>query len=270
MANYANIDQGPELNMPGLKFEFFAPIWKVMCKSPSNTVFAIAICTSLGWAASNALFFQTGGHPSPLFASEPSVQFTEPLVVPTSAPTRPATVRTTPPMQRSAAQTDFGPVSGNPDAFFVQSKLFQLGYFKEKVDGYYGPKTATAIREFEVNNGLAATGAIDDALVAILSTGTIAKQQTEPTPVSVGDPLLQIAQQTNPNSADKPALTTDLVTKVQKGLQALGYDVGKVDGILGESTSTAIRKFESFNNYDQTGEVTPELISLLKAANPDF
>ncbi|MGJ8526918.1 peptidoglycan-binding domain-containing protein [Maritalea sp.] len=279
MANYANIDQGPQLRMPGLKFETFAPMFKAMAKSPANTVFAAAMCISLGWAASNALFLQTDGHPAPLFAGETSVQtanvqVTQPVEEFTPPPSRPTLESTNTSAQPNATRSDFGPVTGNPDAFLVQSKLFDLGYFQEKVDGYYGPKTATAIREFEVNNGLEATGAINDALIAILSTGTIAKPQTEsqtmPTQVGSGDPLLQIAQKTNPNGTNQPALTTDMVVRIQKGLHALGYDVGKIDGILGESTSTAIRKFESFNNYDQTGEVSPELITLLKAANPDF
>ena len=92
------------------------------------------------------------------------------------------------------------------------------------------------------------------------------------TPVSNADPLLNIAQQatTDATQASSSPVPSELVAKVQAGLNSLGYDVGKVDGIQGEATATAIRKFETFYNYDQTGKITPELLDMLKAANAKF
>jgi len=262
--------------MPQLKLGFLVPIWKLMAKSPGNTVFAFAMCTSLGWAGANALYFQANGHPAPLFAnSAPAI---EQNVAPVEfvPPQRTAEVskQVNQPMPSPKPAASFGPVTGNPDAFFVQSKLFELGYFKEKVDGYYGPKTAAAIREFEVENGLTSTGAISEDLVQILSTGKVASPFTAPQPSAAKnyDPLLNIAQQASAEAATpaSTAISSELVAKVQAGLNSLGYDVGKVDGIQGEATETAIRKFETFYNYDQTGKITPELLDMLKAANAKF
>ena len=63
-----------------------------------------------------------------------------------------------------------GPV-GNAKMFEVQKKLFELQLFSGKVDGYYGPKTAEAIRAFEQRNGMKLTGSTDAAVLeAILSS----------------------------------------------------------------------------------------------------
>lgn len=276
MVDYSGVDQQPGMNMPQLKMGLLMPIWKLMARSPGNTVFAVAMCASLGWAATNALYFQENGHPAPLFANQSPV--VEPNVTPIEfvppQRTNTAVEQVTQPIPAPKPAASFGPVTGNPTAFFVQSKLFELGYFQEKVDGYYGPKTAAAIREFEVENGLVSTGAISDELVEVLNTGRVSIPSAAPVtvPASNSDPLLNIAQQASAETplTTPPSITSDLVAKVQAGLNSLGYDVGKVDGIQGEATATAIRKFETFYNYDQTGKITPELLDMLKAANAKF
>jgi len=262
--------------MPQFKTTILVPIWQAMAKSPGNTVFAIAMVTSLGWAATNALFLQENGHPAPLFAQTSSIE--EPITVPVEfvPPQRTAVVtqQVSQPIPSLEPAASFGPVTGNETAFFVQSKLFELGYFKEKVDGYYGPKTAAAIREFEAENGLTPSGAIGDDLVEILNSGRVVVPFSTPSvaPVSNADPLLNIAQQANLETIPMQpnAISSDLVAKVQKGLTSLGYDVGTVDGIPGEATATAIRRFENFYNYPQTGKVSPELIDMLTGANAKF
>ncbi len=268
--------------MPEFKLGFLMPIWKLMAKSPGNTAFTLALTASLGWASLNALYLQENAHPAPLFANNQQTETAQVTPVEFVPPVRTTTVteQVAQPMPAPAAAPSFGPVTGNPSAFFVQSKLYELGYFKEKVDGYYGPKTAAAIREFEVENGLTTSGAISEDLIAILNSGQVAVPYSapvsEPVPVSPpqasGDPLLNIAQQATAETTSSTAsqVSTELVAKVQAGLNSLGYDVGKVDGIAGEATETAIRKFETFYNYDQTGKVTPELIDMLIAANAKF
>jgi len=284
MANYADFGQRPELEMSGLKLEKLAPFWRLISKSPTNTVFTLVLCGSLTWAASNALFGQDGGHPSPLWSTSEQVSpVTPPVAVETTPPARPtASEDQTMPAEVSPQVIvgDYGPVSGNPDAFLVQSKLADLGYFKEKVDGYYGPNTATAIRQFEVSKGWAPTGAISPELMSILSGEPIKKSVAPVAPVVAPvvntDPLLQIAQQATAEAeaaasqVSAPQITADMVMKVQNALESLGYDVGKVDGIAGASTETAIRRFETFYNYDQTGKVSLELIDMLQAANAEF
>ena len=133
---------------------------------------------------------------------------------------------------------------------------------------------------FSPRYGNVPLAAISDDLIEILNSGQVAVPYSapvsEPVPVSppqaTGDPLLNIAQQATAEttSSTTPQVSIELVAKVQAGLNSLGYDVGKVDGIAGEATATAIRKFETFYNYDQTGKVTLELIDMLIAANAKF
>ncbi len=47
------------------------------------------------------------------------------------------------------------------DIFFVQKALRDLGYSVE-TDGYYGPGAASAVKAFQTDRGLSATGVVDD------------------------------------------------------------------------------------------------------------
>jgi peptidoglycan hydrolase-like protein with peptidoglycan-binding domain len=68
----------------------------------------------------------------------------------------------------------------------------------------------------------------------------------------------------------RPANDTQLVSQVQRGLASLGFFHAPIDGKPGEATAKAIRSFEVFHNYQMTGQVTPELPGLLRAAGADI
>src|SRR5690606_39107139 len=133
-------------------------------------------------ASSNALYWQTARHPSPFFQPHTSVALTQDVApVPMAAPERPvAALEPAQPAQMpalEAAPQTTGSVSapvapaipdqpvGNADAFAVQKKLAELGLFEGKVDGFYGPMTARAIRAFEERNGLEPTGALTSDII---------------------------------------------------------------------------------------------------------
>ncbi len=65
-----------------------------------------------------------------------------------------------------------------------------------------------------------------------------------------------------------PALTSadDLTQMVQQDLVTLGYDPGNTSGELTTPTIVAISKFQAENDLEVTGEVTPQLAGILKAA----
>lgn len=56
-----------------------------------------------------------------------------------------------------------------------------------------------------------------------------------------------------------------LIREVQENLNRLGYDAGKIDGLLGEKTRVAIRAFQLTLGITPTGLVSEELLLLLKA-----
>ena len=60
-----------------------------------------------------------------------------------------------------------------------------------------------------------------------------------------------------------PGLSGDQMKQLQKKLSALGYDVGKIDGVLGIGTRTAVRAEQKRLGMPVDGWPTPELLSSL-------
>ncbi len=58
-----------------------------------------------------------------------------------------------------------------------------------------------------------------------------------------------------------------LVQGIQIQLNALGYQVGKADGILGKNTIAAIKRFQTDNNLLADGKPTTDLLVKLVLAN---
>ncbi|MBB6260547.1 localization factor PodJL [Paenochrobactrum gallinarii] len=57
------------------------------------------------------------------------------------------------------------------------------------------------------------------------------------------------------------------VRNIQLILQNNGYDIGTADGLMGDKTRNAIKKFQHANGEEPTGEVNPQLVQLLLAHN---
>ena len=58
---------------------------------------------------------------------------------------------------------------------------------------------------------------------------------------------------------------SELIRKVQSNLNRLGYDVGPVDGFIGEKTRDAIRAFQTSLGITPTGRLSEELLLLLES-----
>lgn len=353
-------------------------------KAPLASTGLMALVTLTALAGSNALYFQPGHHPAPFFAPAQGGQtaIVDPVSAPEHAPAPAERLAVVAPLPANdttgsvAAPTQRIPEApvGNREAFAVQKKLTELGLFNGKVDGFYGPMTANAIRSFEERNGLEPTGALTPAVVeAILGAdaagrvpvtqqaaqiaprpvpvatrpepvqqavaqpvqpaptqpveqvkviarlptltpvdnavdtvgnaaaqtidsivaavgGTPAAQgnsprpavalgssaQPMPKPVQVASleplaaptaaPATPAPQQVAGVSTGAPANDQQLVSQIQRGLASLGFYHGSIDGQPGDSTARAIREFENFHSYKLTGEVKPDLVSLLRSA----
>ena len=196
-----------------------------------------------------------------------------------------------PAIRKSVAEINYD------DILALQNKLTALGFFEGKADGYYGPNTANAIRKYQRSNGQKPVGALTPELlhaVEKLSISTTSRQigvagtpaastqnpsRTEPLfdPLAnllnrANDPLIEIAENvanSAQNTSRPQAIIVDaeMIAKVQSGLTSLVFFRGKIDGIAGEETAKAIRRFEVFHNYEVTGKVTPELIDMLVKAD---
>ncbi|ODT66560.1 MAG: hypothetical protein ABS75_26145 [Pelagibacterium sp. SCN 63-23] len=174
-------------------------------RAPLASTGLLALVTMTALAGSNALYFQTVEHPSPFFvpARDAVAALPTPVVerpeaesvslvesVPTVLPAVAATETT-----GSVPVLPDAPV-GNAQMFAVQKKLFELQLFTGKVDGYYGPRTAQAIRAFEERNGMIPTGALDPRVIeAILGADPAGRVTTPvaPRPQAAANPAPVIA-----------------------------------------------------------------------------
>jgi peptidoglycan hydrolase-like protein with peptidoglycan-binding domain len=184
----------------------------------STGIFALVTMSAL--AGSNALYFQTGVHPSPFFAADRSVPYAvAPVAAPVPAPAAMRDQAVEDAQQTAVAAPVVSPQTtgsvaavpqtipeqpvGNSEVFAVQKKLAELQLFEGKVDGYYGPMTARAIRAFEERNGFAPQGALSaDVVNAILgsnASGIVA------TPAPAPQPVVQAAPQPQAVVAPAPA-----------------------------------------------------------------
>ena len=76
----------------------------------------------------------------------------------------------------------------------------------------------------------------------------------EPTPASISsDPV------------HSSAPSHDAVRQAQSYLALLGYDIGSMDGLLGERTTAAVRQFQQDMGVTPTGRISEELLALLRA-----
>jgi N-acetylmuramoyl-L-alanine amidase len=111
--------------------------------------------------------------------------------------------------------------------------------------GRYGDGTVAAVRAFQGSRGLLTSGECDAATWhALVEAG-----------YRLGDRLLYLRS---------PMLRGDDVHDLQRGLGALGFDAGRVDGIFGPQTEDALRQFQRNAGLTTDGVCGPEVCKALE------
>ena len=119
---------------------------------------------------------------------------------------------------------------------FLQNRLIELDYLRDSADGVYGENTETAVKAFQKNNGLDATG--------------VADPQTQ-------EKLFSDISTLVPSPEDSTMFGGE-VTRVQTMLAQWGFLGGAVDGQFGNNTSNAIVTFKNYMvDLDPKFGVTP-------------
>ena len=153
----------------------------------------------------------------------------------------------------------FGVSAETVDMLEVDHKLYELGYRDGACNGLLDEVTVNALRNFQLANGLEATGEPDPATVGVL-LGEGA--------VSEADYLSGVARQ----YADMPALASgsqgDAVSRLQRALKDLGYFGGNSDGAYGEATESAVCRFQLANGLEATGVADSAVFLRLYAGAP--
>jgi len=163
-------------------------------KAPLASTGIAAMLTLSLMATSNALYFQHTRHPAPLFTAGQGT--INPSVAPVVPAPRPVTkkVAITPKVAlprvetTASVRTNDEPI-GNSEVFELQRKLESMKLFDGTVDGYYGPKTAGAIRAFELKMGMKPMGQLTPEIVKAILAAPMISATPEPKPLPNVEPL---------------------------------------------------------------------------------
>lgn len=128
----------------------------------------------------------------------------------------------------------------------IQGRLFALGYVSEPdASGEFGDGTGEAVTTFQRQRGLAADGIVGPDTWRALWEASY----------RLGDRLLYHR---------RPMMRGDDVAELQRRLNALGFDAGKVDGIFGPDTYRAVVEFQMNRGTAEDGIAGPGLIGELE------
>lgn len=237
--------------------------------------------------AMNAIWFQAGQHPAPLFQTRaPGGQ----LAVLMSQKIRsvPGEDLRYPPLVADRALVSE-----------VQSMLAVRGFFAGTVDGVDGPETRSAIAAFERQLGLPPSGEPSATLLARIrlaqiiaddvvlperapagNSEQVAGNQSNPADNGTSDDLAALIGRSSPMPAAKPNASApsdaagavqaaaapkpdEQVKTIQLALNQFGYGPIATDGLMGQNTETAIRKFQSNQGLAVTGKIDDQLLMRL-------
>lgn len=302
--------------MAGLLLGGAGALARLVGRHPRPVGGLAAFSVAFGFIAANALWYQPGQHPSPIFSTRDTSDFNALAGVTRNARLKqdPATV-TTFKIEREAAGTPASapPAEGQaatatPDAsaataasntvavpdnsplvVSVQGELARLGLYDGLADGVIGPRTEAAIAVFQRSIGVEANGLVSPELLAALkvdSRATAAVPKSRPAedlsatdtaadPVAAAIRNAQKVVVTAPVSKVSPpaalpvslrgtAADAALIMEIQRGLANIAYTDVSVDGVAGDQTRAAIRRFERHYRLPETGEPSETVLKKLR------
>lgn len=126
----------------------------------------------------------------------------------------------------------------------VQVILISQGYLSDKADGVFGSKTEAAVKAFQKDNKLTVSGVVDDNTLNRLKA--IKREATStPSRFTFGD-------------------RGKHVSDVQQRLVSSGFSPGALDGIMGNDTVAAVKRFQKHHDLEQTGLIDDRTFALLQ------
>lgn len=253
---------------------------------PTLVLGGAAFVVAMSFISANALWYQHGNHPAPIFRTRDAHDQTAfaggaPFTATEPHPAEVTTFR----IERAdgtAETPDPAPTAAVPEAPArkpsalmrdVQDALIGRGFYDGAADGYGGPRTTAAIVAFEKSAGLQQTGqASADLLAALLTVKSNAKTVPGERPTDVAsdagteiDPVAAAILKADKQVPASPAsVKPDLVMKIQRGLTNLAYADIKVDGVAGDVTRKAIRHFQKHYRLSETGEPSEAVLKKMK------
>lgn len=178
----------------------------------------------------------------------------------------------------------------------VQAELLRRGLYDGDADGVIGPRTETAIALFQKTVGMEANGLVTPELLAALAldrgiTAAVPAQRPamdvnaggeDPVAAAIRNAETQVVTaprrpiapvQPVPPKAVEPSapppvqqanFDPGLVMEIQRGLSNMAYKNIRIDGVPGDDTRAAIRRFERHYQLPETGEPSAAVLKKLK------
>jgi peptidoglycan hydrolase-like protein with peptidoglycan-binding domain len=134
----------------------------------------------------------------------------------------------------------------------VQVALSNLGYSVGTPDGVIGPKSRAAIRAYQVDSGLPASGEPSIALYDKLQAS-----------------IAQRSAQAKPAQPVTPAVDAAMIREVQSELRRRGYAISAISGTVNAETVAAVRAYQADARLAVTGAVDDALLRQLGTARAD-
>ena len=159
----------------------------------------------------------------------------------------------------------------NSDVRKLQQALEILGYYDGKVDGIYGDGTAKAVRAYQEDKQLEADGYAGSATVSsIFGSCSKTSLTTQPEPGSESASAGNSTSKSSSAASKYPTVSSVAeigsapagtregdsgsdVVKLQQALECMGYYSGAIDGVYGEGTVAAVKKFQKKRNMKEDG-----------------
>lgn len=127
----------------------------------------------------------------------------------------------------------------------IQQTLREEGFNPGPADGVWGPRTASALEEYQMENNLQPTGQPHPVTLSRLGVEADAKAQ---------------GKMSKQASVD---LQKNTIREIQQSLRNEGFNPGPADGIWGPRTASALEDFQQENNLQPTGQPHPETLNEL-------
>ena len=213
---------------PGVAARVTGRLGAALAARPVPVFGTLAAAVATGAVLTNMLLMQPGPHPAPLFSTSSANE----------------------PVAAAAGGTDAPASLLVKD---VQTALATRGFYSGPIDGYSGPSTAAAIRDFERAEGLDVTGVASEKVLvrALLGPSATAAVTTTTT-----------ARVPPPAPTHAVAANVD-VKRIQQALADLGYGPLTVDGKAGGQTASAIRRFRLDHGLPVNGDIDDRLVATL-------
>lgn len=146
---------------------------------------------------------------------------------------------------------DIKPGENSKAVMELQTKLIDMGFLKTKATGLYKNQTIEAIKKFQSDNNLEATGIADVATQEAIYS--CIKNNEEKDVISVTDGREYSSKDEQFKRTLTRASEGEDVKLVQNRLKELGFFDGPISGYYMNQTIAAVKRFQYFNGLEQDG-----------------